>query len=66
MAKPLVSLNMYMPEILKYGYGMENSVIRLSVPDKKNKKRINLYIKLDKKSLLSGNGFDVSEIYFKK
>ena len=66
MAKPLLSLNINMPEILKYGYGMENSVIRFSVPTKKDKKRINLYIKIDKKSLLSGNGFDVTEIYFKK
>ena len=65
MAKPLLSLNMNMPEILKYGYGMENNIIRFSVPNKKNKKRINLYLKIDEKSLLSNNGFDVDEMYFK-
>ena len=65
MAKPLLSLNMNMPQILKYGYGMKNSVIRFSVPTKKGKKRISLYLKINEKSLLSNNGFDVDEMYFK-
>ena len=65
MSKPLLSLNMNMPQILKYGYGMKNSIIRFSVPTKKGKKRINLYLKIDEKSLLSNNGFNVTEMYFK-
>jgi len=65
MSNTYLKLNLTMPQILKYGYGMENSVIRLSVPAIKGKKRINLYLKIDAKSLLSNNGFDVEKIYFK-